>query len=227
MKMGKLQHPRIVLIHAVVAAMAPIEDAFARLWPDAERVSVLDDSLSPDRARDADLTAAMRGRIAALGDYALGIGAHAILYTCSAFGPAIEALAARAPVPVLKPNEAMFEAALARGARIGMLATFAPSVATMEAEFREEAARLAPHATLETILVPGAIEAVKAGDAETHNRLVAARAPELAHCDAVMLAHFSTSRAKPAVEAVLSAPVLASPDAAVLKLRRTLRSSSI
>jgi Asp/Glu/hydantoin racemase len=199
--------------------MAPIEDAFARLWPEAERVSVLDDSLSPDRAREADLTPAMSARIGALGDYALSTGANAILYTCSAFGPAIEAVAARAPVPVLKPNEAMFEAAMSRGTRLGMLATFGPSVATMEAEFREEAARLAPDATLETVLVAGAIEAVKAGDAETHNRLVAARAPELAHCDAVMLAHFSTSRAKPVVEKVLARPVLASPDAAVLKLR--------
>jgi Asp/Glu/hydantoin racemase len=199
--------------------MAPIEDAFARLWPEAERVSVLDDSLSPDRAREADLTPAMSARIGALGDYALSTGANAILYTCSAFGPAIEAVAARAPVPVLKPNEAMFEAAMSRGRRLGMLATFGPSVATMEAEFREEAARLAPGATLETILVEGAIQAVKSGDVETHNRLVAARAPELAHCDAVMLAHFSTSRAKLAVEKALSRPVLASPDAAVLKLR--------
>lgn len=211
--------PRIALIHAVVPAMAPVEAAFAERWPQAERISLLDDSLSGDRARDGDLTAAMSARIGALADYAMTIGTEAILYTCSAFGPAIEAVARRLTVPVLKPNEAMFEAALARGWRIGMIATFAPSVDGMEAEFGEAAAERGVEAKIETVLVEGALEALKAGDAETHNRLVAARAGELQHCDAVMLAHFSTSRARAAVEAVLALPVLTSPDAAVEKLR--------
>jgi Asp/Glu/hydantoin racemase len=214
--------PRIALIHAVVPAIEPVRAAFRRMWPEAEPIDILDASLSGDRERDAGLTPAMAARIGALADYGMLAGAKAVLFTCSAFGPAIEAAAARLPVPVLKPNEAMFETALGHGRRIGMLATFGPSVASMEAEFREARARAGASATLATVLVEDALEALKRDDAETHDRLVAARAPELADCDALMLAHFSTSRAAEAVRARVDCPVLTSPEAAVAKLKRVL-----
>jgi aspartate/glutamate racemase len=212
--------PRIALIHAVPAAVDPIKAALASGWPEAEPVNLLDDSLSTDRAKDEDLTPALAGRIVALARYACELGARGILFTCSAFGPAIERAARELPVPVLKPNEALFEEAVLRGKRVGMLATFEPAVATMEAEFRAEARRLGSKARLETVLVAGAMDALRAGDAAGHNRLVAERAVALEGCDVVLLAHFSTSRAAGAVRAALRVPVLTSPEAAVAKLRR-------
>ena len=161
----------------------------------------------------------MTGRIIALAEYAAATGAAGILFTCSAFGEAIEAAAARVPIPVLKPNEAMFEAALAAGQRIGMLATFAPSVASMEQEFRAMAETHRSPATIETYCVPEAMAALKAGDAATHNRLLAQSVGRFGECDAVLLAHFSTARAAPSVSAALDRPVLTSPGSAVAKLK--------
>jgi Asp/Glu/hydantoin racemase len=211
--------PRIVLLHGTPVAMVPIQQAFAARWPEAEIVDLLDSSLSIDRAKDHDLTPRMFERFVELGSYAHRIGADGILVTCSAFGPAIEAMGRDLPIPVLKPNDAMFRAALARGKRIGMLATFAPSVLTMTQEFEEFVSEAGSDATLQTIVVDGAMDALRKGDAETHNTLVAARAPELAGCDAIMLAHFSTSRAFDATGAVVSNAVLTSPDSAVDRMR--------
>ena len=204
---------RIALIHAVRVAMQPVEDAFLRHWPEVERVNLLDDSLSADRERDGVLTAAMRRRIATLADYAIGGGAAGVLYTCSAFGEAIQKVKDDRDVPVLKPNEAMFTEAARLGRRIGMLATFQPSVASMEQEFGGE---------LQTLCVPEAMAALKKGDGATHDRLLAQAAPRLEGCDAIMLAHFSTARAREAVARVVACPVLTAPDSAVLRLRAAL-----
>lgn len=214
--------PRIGLVHAVSVAVEPIRTAFAALWPEVELVNLLDDSLSTDRAAEGHLSPAMADRIATLGGYAERIGCQAVLYTCSAFGPAIEAQAGRSSVPTLKPNEAMFLAALQAGERIGMLATFPPSVDSMEAEFRDAAQKLRPGADIETVLVEGALDALKSGNAERHNRLVADAAPRLAQCDAVLLAHFSTAGARQDVERAVPVPVLSSPDCAVRLIRRRL-----
>lgn len=213
---------RVSLIHAVAVAMPPVAAAFSALWPEARVANLLEDSLSPDRAAEGDLTPAMSARIAALVRYAAGAGADAVLFTCSAFGAAIEAVARElSPLPVLRPNEAMFGAALQAGRRIGMLATFGPSVASMEEEFAEAAGGRG--ATLDTVLVESAMMALRAGDGAAHDRLLAEAAPRLKGCDAVMLAHFSTSRAEAAVAAALPGlRVLTSPGAAVRALRARL-----
>src|SRR3954454_1129627 len=104
---------RVALIHALRHSPPPIEAAFARLWPEATLANLLDDSLSADLARDGALTPAMTDRFLTLARYAATSGADGILFTCSAFGPCIDACARElAPMPVLKPNEAMIDEAM-------------------------------------------------------------------------------------------------------------------
>ena len=64
--------------------------------------------------------------------------------------------------------------------------------------------------------------ALAAGDADTHDRLVAEAAQQLAHCETVMLAQFSMARALPAVQQVIGSTVLTSPASAVAKLKAVL-----
>jgi hypothetical protein len=85
---------RIALIHALKHSIAPIEESFARLWPQAELANLLDDRLSADLARDGALTPAMTERFLTLARYAAATGAQGILFSCSAFGPCIDACAA-------------------------------------------------------------------------------------------------------------------------------------
>jgi Asp/Glu/hydantoin racemase len=202
--------------------MQPVMDAFEHGWPEVETVNLLDDALSRDLARTGGLDGAMMQRFETLGAYAMQIGADAILFTCSAFGDAIEAVAKTVSIPVLKPNEAMFDEALASERTVGLLTTFQPSVPSMEKEFGEMAARQGSRVQCDTLWVPDAMEALASGDGATHDRLIAEAAPRLAHCDVIMLAQFSMARARAAVQQVVNPPILTSPASAVAKLKAAL-----
>lgn len=211
---------RIALIHALAHSIAPINDALARDWPEATRMNLLDDSLSADLAASPHgLDDAMTRRFVALADYAVGAGAQGILFTCSAFGPCIAAVKQRhAAIPVLKPNEAMIDEAAALGLRIGLVATFGPTLRSMPAEFP-------PGVELRTALAEGALEALNRGDAERHDALAAQAARHLVEaegCRAIALAQFSLARARARVEAACGVPVLTTVDSAVRALRARL-----
>ena len=222
--MKPVKSKRIVLIHALPHSIAPIKIAFDTYWPDAELVNLLDDSLSTDLSRAQNLSDTIIQRIMALGEYGCSIKADGILYTCSAFGKAIDRVKQKVDIPVLKPNEAMFEQALRAGGRIGMLATFGPSVPSMEAEFSEQAAQLGEETELTTILAEEAMALLNNGDTAGHNRNLGQTAGNhFSGFDVVMLAQFSMAQAYSSVSEAVGATILTSPKSAVVKMKRLLQ----
>ena len=208
---------RITLIHALKHSIQPIETSFAKLWPEARLMNLLDDSLSADLARDGGLSDAMNERFLNLGRYATSTGSDAILFTCSAFGPCIEAVArSHAPMPVLKPNEAMIEQAVTMGKRIGLLSTFPPTLASMPPEF-PASVQVVPK------LAEGALAALDRGDRATHDRLIVEASKDLRDCDVIALAQFSIAATAPLVAEATGRPVVTTPDSAVDKLMRLLK----
>jgi Asp/Glu/hydantoin racemase len=210
--------PRIALIHALSHSIIPINEAFERMWPDATRMNLLDDSLSADLARRGALDEAITNRFLDLSDYARGTGADAILFTCSAFGPCIERVAMRHhTIPVLKPNEAMVARACALGSRIGLIATFEPTLRSMPAEFPKE-----KQLVLEC--VPEGLAALNAGDPAAHDMAVLRAAQRLTaqNCDVIALTQFSMARAALLLRREVDVDVLTTVESAVTALRKRL-----
>lgn len=211
---------RIALVHALRHSPPPIEAAFAELWPEAQLTNLLDDSLSADLAATGGVDRRMTERFLTLGRYAASLGSDAILFTCSAFGPCIDAVRRDlAPLPVRSPYEAMITEAATIGGRIALVATFAPTLETMPADFPREL-------EIEPIYVEGALNALNAEDPKLHDDLVTA-ALKGRQFDAVALAQYSLARAAPRLAGVTDAPVLTTPGAAVRELRRALRPGDV
>ena len=215
---------RIALVHALTHSIAPINSAFERLWPEAARQNLLDDSLSADLAANGGvLDEAMHIRFVALANYAVTNGAQAILFTCSAFGSCIERVAQQhTSIPVLKPNEAMIAEAVATGQKVGLIASFAPTLVSMPPEFPSDAQ---PQCTL----VAEAMTALNAGDTALHDQLVVGAAQRLKAegADVIALAQFSMARARDAVVAATGLPVFTTPDSAVRLLKSRLKAKPL
>jgi Asp/Glu/hydantoin racemase len=196
--------PRVSLIHATSLAVNPITQSFRRLWPEAQIYNLLDDSLTADlQAHGKDITA-MTPRFETLTRYAIESGAHGVLFTCSAFGPAIEAARNGFDIPVLKPNEAMIGEALGIGTKIGLVATFEPAIAPILKELQDAAGELGKRVEPEAFLVNDAWAALQGGDHEKHDQLIV---------------EFSMTSAAAAAQRTSGRPTLTTPDSAVNRLK--------
>ena len=225
--------PRIALIHATPLAINPVNSSFQKLWPEAKLQNILDDSLSRDLAALGHLTADMVERFIDLAQYAKRVGCQGILFTCSAFGEAIEAAAAATGIPTLKPNEAMFEEALqvalkakpnpADPLNIGLVATFAASIDSMREEFMAMTANMNRVVNLHGVHVPLAMEALAKGQSQEHDQRIAVGIENMPTCDVMMLAQFSMAAAQTLAQTKTTAPVLTSPDCAVIALQQRMK----
>jgi DNA-binding transcriptional LysR family regulator len=234
-----MRNSRIALIHATPLAMPPVAKAFGAAWPQAELLNLLDDRLSMDLAATGHLDGALVARFVALATYARSCAADAVLFTCSAFGPAIDAAGRATGLPVLKPNEAMFDDALVlcqeftdlhqsreKKIRIGLLTTFEPAAGSLIAEFETLARAQGVLVNVISRCAHGAMAALAIADTVSHDRLVLQAARELAECDLVLLGQFSMAHLQAPVAQVLGKPVLSSPTSAVRKLRALLAASA-
>jgi Asp/Glu/hydantoin racemase len=214
--------PRIALVHAMPIAIEPVATAFRELWPQAQTTNLLEDSLAPDLAAAGSITPAIVERIVSLARYGERCGADAVLFTCSAFGTAIEAAKKAVRVPVLKPNEAMIEDALAAGSNLALLTTFEPSIPSLKRELEELATGRGIELKIKTRTIPAAIAALLQGQGDIHDRLIAAAAAEMGPCDALVLGQFSMARAAIGIPAAAGRKVLTSPHSAVVRLKQIL-----
>ena len=217
-----MSQPNITLFSVHKDAMAAAVDAFARDWPEATVSNLMDDGLFRWVSETKGVVPEMYAPFETHTRYMVGRGADAILFTCSAFRPCIDAVMAQYAIPMLKPNDAMIEKALEAGDRIAVMATVAATFPSVSAEIEAMAAAQGRSVTLVPHFVDNAFAAMASGDGTTHDRLVAEAAQAIDGVDVIMLAQFTLSRAAPAVEAVASVPVLNSPGAAVAKLKLLL-----
>jgi hypothetical protein len=171
----------------------------------------LRDDLLAEAEAAGGMTPDIAARTAAALESLAAPGIDAVLLTCSTLGPA--AGLAHAPVPVLRVDAALAEAACLGGGHVVALCAVETTLAPTGALFEAAAARHG--ATLEVRLVPGAWAAFRAGDAAGYAGLVAAAADAAFAGGAARVALAQASMAPAAARCRLGRP-LTSPEAGLV-----------
>lgn len=194
--------------------------------PGAEVFHMVDESLIQNTIAAGSLSRTDTRRLIAMVASAGEAGADVVLVTCSSIGPAVDAATSLMDFPVLRVDEAMADEAVRAGARVGVAATLKTTLDPTIELIRRRAAAAGLERSIIPRLCEGAFEAVVAGDAERHDRLVAEGLRELAETvDVIALAQASMARVVEGLpEGALRVPVLSSPASGVERARLALES---
>ncbi|GGY98087.1 aspartate/glutamate racemase family protein [Streptomyces poonensis] len=216
--------PLVAMIHAVPAAARTAQEAFAHEFPQATVWNVLDDRLLDDARAVGGLSDALRRRMLRLIGHVIEGGAQAVLLTCSSYGEVVDTARTLWDVPVLKSDEAMFQAALAGPfARVAVVASTAPAVPAAVAQLEALAPAVRAGRPVDIVTALSESAAGPADAEETARHLAdALQAAGAGDADAVLLAQYSLTPARAALSALLGVPVLDGAGAAARELRGLL-----
>ena len=220
---GETMRKRIILVHAYLPSMAPIVDAFARLWPQAEVLNLLDESIYADVGADGVLPKDVWSRVDGLLRQASQSRADGIVFTGATFGPAVEAARQAIALTILKADEAMCEELAQSEGRVAVLCTAPRALPVIRAGIQSAASALgrAPPEIVE-FAIPAAKDALVRGDDLLHDHLIAEAIMGASDCSSIALGQISMTGARMLAPLALAERIVVSPECSVRKMRRLL-----
>jgi Asp/Glu/hydantoin racemase len=116
--------------------------------------------------------------------------------TCSSLSPVVDDVRPLLGVPILKIDEAMAEAAVSMGSRIGVIATARSALLPVCNLVRERAESLGRSVEVTAVLLEGVLTRLQAGDTQFHDAAIVQGVRSLAEqCDTIVFAQGSMARA--------------------------------
>jgi Asp/Glu/hydantoin racemase len=206
----------LVFVHTV----PPLVDIFTRLaaqmLPGVAIKHILDEPLLEMVRQRGQLDEEDVKRLKGHVIMAEEIGARAVLVTCSTVSPLVDQVRSAVSLKIEKIDDAMIEAAVTAGHRIGVLATNPTTLAPTHLLLQGQSQKLGRDIIISELLIPGALDALLSGDGETHDRLLRSAIAEMSsRVDVMVLAQASMARVinvmrpEERIVQVLSSPHLA------------------
>ena len=215
---------RIGVLSPVNVAFPAVKDAFIDIWPEADPICLLDESLYADFVNSdftvhPDLPEEAYTRIANLFQYSKNTGVEGIIFCGSVFGALVEEGRKGLDIPVLTSFEGMIEEAFSYGSRIGIVTTAEGSLSCLVDAIKRYAQNNLLEYKIVSEVAVGAFQKALDGDIEESDALVIESASLVTECDSLMLGQFSMGRVANKIININEKPVLTAPECAVKKMK--------
>ncbi len=210
------------MIHVVCDNARYFGQLAGELMPDVDLVHFVDGGL-PSMSAET-LRPRVIERLRTLAAFAQESGAQAILLTCTAFGRLVDDVQTAVSCPVLSVLEIMVDEAIKLTGVIGIISSHQGTLVTAERMLREQAALEGRTIALKTRFCPGAFDAMRRDDWETHNRIVLSNLRDFVkEVDVVVAPQPSIERAVNEFDGSASGvPILTSTRLSVMRLKQIL-----
>ena len=214
---------RVACIHTVYSVISDFTAQLrAALGDDVKIHTLYDDFLATDPADTGKFSAINHQRLRLDMQAQALTGADMIVVSCSTLSPSVRLLRPEFNVPVVAIDDAMVREAVQKGSRIGLLATANSTVKPSHSALLAAAQAAGKDVDVQIICDEDAIRALKAGDKDTHDRMVLDMAKRFTDRDVIVLAQAAMAHMEGPVQDATGITTLSSPTRCIAEIKGLL-----
>jgi len=172
---------KIAFFHTTTTTVQMLKQAFEKRYPNEQLITMVDDSILPEVLENGNQpTPDILRRLILYGQVAQEQGARVFVCMCTTLGLALRKAQEALIIPMISIDQPMLQEAVQKGDRIALLITFAPTADISRETALAFAADIDRDVKVDVILAKGAREALNQGDKDTHDRIIAETAQNIA-----------------------------------------------
>jgi hypothetical protein len=214
--------PRVALVSSTRAVFGPMEAAFRQVFPEAQILHLLDETLIEDFRREGGLSPHSRRKALQMALTAEETGVDGILVTCSTLSPSVDDFLPFLKIPIVKIDEPVIEEVVRNSDTIGLLATAETVLKSVEPLVMKKAREAGRKISIRPFIKGDAWPLLQKDPAAFYRAIAGAATEAAKDCQAVILTQVSIAPGREFVEEKLRPKIYASPTYAVKAIRKIL-----
>lgn len=216
------KRPKVALISSTKAVFGPMEAAFAEIFPEAQIMHILDETLLEDFRREGGLSPNSRAKALQMALIAQKAGVDGILFTCSTLSPAVDDLRPFISLPMVKIDEPVISYLVQNYRDIALLATAETVLKSVEGQVTRIGERFNRQISWHSFVKEDAWPLLSKNP-EAFYKTIGAYASDLAEkYEALLLTQVSIAPAREFASEKTKSKIFASPPFAVRALREII-----